>query len=165
MLKNRSINRAFTLIELLVVVAIIGILTSIVLASLNSAKVKSRDAKRISDISQIQLALEQFFDRCQEYPIAIIISDDAQYACSYDSSIKLKNYISKIPTDPTNSGSYTYKYAYRTSDKLDYVLQAKFEKDNEALRDSLGSFPASGYSPTFTCNIASPSFEYCIGPK
>ncbi|PIZ56329.1 MAG: prepilin-type cleavage/methylation domain-containing protein, partial [Candidatus Tagabacteria bacterium CG_4_10_14_0_2_um_filter_40_13] len=54
-------KKGFTLIELLVVIAIIGILASVVLASLNSARKKSRDARRVADIKQIQLALEMFF--------------------------------------------------------------------------------------------------------
>jgi prepilin-type N-terminal cleavage/methylation domain-containing protein len=61
-------KKGFTLIELLVVIAIIGILSSVVLASLSTARQKSRDAKRISDIGQIQLALELYFDRVQSYP-------------------------------------------------------------------------------------------------
>ncbi|QQR82870.1 type II secretion system protein [Candidatus Campbellbacteria bacterium] len=58
----KKFTRGFTLIELLVVIAIIGILSSVVLASLNSAREKARDAKRISDIKQIQLALELYAD-------------------------------------------------------------------------------------------------------
>jgi type II secretory pathway pseudopilin PulG len=50
------------------VIAIIGILSSVVLASLSTARQKSRDAKRISDLGQVQLALELFFDRIQSYP-------------------------------------------------------------------------------------------------
>ena len=55
--KNKS---GFTLIELLVVIAIITLLSSVVFASLNSAREKGRDAKRLSDIHQVQLALELY---------------------------------------------------------------------------------------------------------
>ena len=64
----KKTQKGFTLIELLVVIAIIGILSSVVLASLSTARQKSRDAKRVSDIGQVQLALELFFDAKQSYP-------------------------------------------------------------------------------------------------
>ena len=64
----KSTRKGFTLIELLVVIAIIGILSSVVLASLSTARQKSRDAKRISDLGQVQLALELYFDKVQSYP-------------------------------------------------------------------------------------------------
>ena len=54
---KRKTKAGFTLIELLVVIAIIGVLASIVLASLNTARQKSRDARRITDLKQIQFAL------------------------------------------------------------------------------------------------------------
>ena len=56
----QKLSKGFTLIELLVVVAIIGLLSSVVLSSLNSARVKGRDARRKSDLHQIFLALSQY---------------------------------------------------------------------------------------------------------
>jgi len=70
MSKHRTIKSAFTLIELLVVISIIGMLSSIVLASLNSARIKARDARRQSDMTQIVAALNLFYDehRCLPRP-------------------------------------------------------------------------------------------------
>lgn len=47
----------FTLIELLVVIAIIGLLASIVMVSVNTARGKARDSRRLGDMKSIQLAL------------------------------------------------------------------------------------------------------------
>lgn len=62
-------SKGFTLIELLVVIAIIGLLSSIVLASLNTARAKARDAERKSDMKQISNALELYYNTYQTYTI------------------------------------------------------------------------------------------------
>jgi prepilin-type N-terminal cleavage/methylation domain-containing protein len=62
--------RGFTLIELLVVIAIISLLSSVVFASLNSARAKARDARRRSDLAQIQIALELYYDKYGTYQVS-----------------------------------------------------------------------------------------------
>ncbi len=61
MIKN-TLKRGFTLIELLVVIAIIGILASVVLASLNSARAKGADAAIKSNINSARAQAELFYD-------------------------------------------------------------------------------------------------------
>ena len=107
-------NTGFTLIELLVVIAIIGLLSSVVFASLNSARGKARDAKRMADVRQIQTALELYYDTNGSYPVS-------NWAYSYNTTwntlqTQLAPYISQLPEDPVNqstpatSGGQTYSY-------------------------------------------------------
>lgn len=62
-------KKGFTLIELLVVIAIIGLLSSVVLASLSTARAKSREVKRIADMKQIYYALQLYQDKYGCIPI------------------------------------------------------------------------------------------------
>ncbi len=93
-------NRGFTLIELLVVIAIIGILSSVVLASLNTARQKGRDARRISDLKQIRTAIDLYYDSVQGYPLSI--------GTASSSVLVTGGYISSIPADPTSGAAYSY---------------------------------------------------------
>jgi general secretion pathway protein G len=64
-----SQNKGFTLVELLVVISIIGILSSFAIVSLNSARMKARDALRKGDMAQLRTALNLYYDEDLEYPI------------------------------------------------------------------------------------------------
>src|SRR5687768_12937891 len=63
-------NKGFTLIELLVVIAIIGLLSTLAVVALNSARQKSRDAKRVADMKQVQTALALYYADTNNYPTA-----------------------------------------------------------------------------------------------
>lgn len=62
-----KLNKGFTLIELLVVIAIIGILSSVVLASLNTARGKGADAAIKSNLNNIRAQAELFYDTANNY--------------------------------------------------------------------------------------------------
>jgi general secretion pathway protein G len=97
-------QKGFTLIELLVVIAIIAILSTVVMAGLNSARLKGRDAKRLSDIKQVQAALELYYDSYSGYPSFASGNLDTQL-----STTAFKAFMNPLPTNPAPGGStYTY---------------------------------------------------------
>jgi prepilin-type N-terminal cleavage/methylation domain-containing protein len=60
MYRKSDITRGFTLIELLVVISIIGLLSSVVLASVNSARDKATAVKVVSEMKALQNAIEMY---------------------------------------------------------------------------------------------------------
>ncbi len=103
--------------ELLVVIAIIGILSSIVLTSLSGARERAKDGRRISDIKQIQLALELYYDVNSNYPAGV-------YGGELDTFLK-------ISQDP-NGSNYFYS---QLSSGQDYHLGAILQQSNNLLDD------------------------------
>ena len=84
----------FTLIELLVVVAIISLLSSIALIAFMSARQKSRNVKRLSDITQMNTALELYFTLNRGYPSPTAVNSGVP-------SDLVPTAVAKIPIAPT----------------------------------------------------------------
>lgn len=75
-------RRGFTLIELLVVISIIGLLSTIILASVVQARARARDAKRIQDLQQLQKALELYYAGSQgKYPALVGQQGGTRISC------------------------------------------------------------------------------------
>ena len=123
--KNKKLSSGFTLIELLVVVAIIGILSSTVLASLNDARLKSRTTRSIEDLNQLRTALEMYYNDNGSYPPSSG-GWGGLYTCWGTASTNwivglVPNYISSLPRSPNNSTDCSNNYIY-SSNSADYKL-------------------------------------------
>jgi type IV pilus assembly protein PilA len=157
-LNTSKLSKGFTLIELLVVIAIIGILSSVVLASMNSARKKSRDSRRMQDLKGLATALELSFDQAGAYPVAatsggtrIVPASPALPSTSVLNALVSGSFLSQLQDDPlpTASNYYYISDASGTS----YCLGAKME----------GTPP----TPADTCptlDITAGSVNYWVGP-
>lgn len=83
---ERERERGFTLIELLVVISIIGLLSSIVMASLVTAKQKAQDSALLQNIKQLQLAMEMYRNDHGNYPQLNYCDTATLGYCDFDST-------------------------------------------------------------------------------
>ena len=137
-------KKGFTLVELLVVMAIIGILASVGVASYSQSRAAARDAKRISDISKLQIAIEQYYNANGGYPpyptINPLVGTNIHYAVG-DADFKnslVPTYLDTIPRDPnvsidTDANNYKYAFDYPSVGVFKYVLWTKFETQSTSL--------------------------------
>lgn len=169
---RRATRQGFTLIELLVVIAIIGILAAVVLVSLNSARIRGRDARRLSDLQAVSLALEVYNDQNNGlYPTTTTgtAPTNAQWA-EMAAVLDTSNLLPGTPVDPQNSGANVY-YAQVNAARTSYVIGAQLEQDNQACdadydgTDVDGAGTACDDGGTNDCGAADPtatSPDYCV---
>ncbi len=171
----KKTKSGFTLIEILIVVAIIAILASVVLVGLGPVQQSGRDARRLSDIRQVQNALELFYNKCGYYPGTI-----SGGACSTNAPASWANLgatlsggglgVSSIPSDP--SSNRTYGYAYNAGNTA-YVLGTALENANNSVFNGYTAPNTTGYTwvtdattvkPDSGCGAALPagSATFCV---
>jgi len=132
MKKTQNHKKGFTLIELLVVVAIMGMLAALAVVALNNARQRARDARRVSDIKQIQTALELYFLDNAAYPTgtADYISSDCLSATSgFAATCSGTVYMSVVPDNPDPYDDHAdctpaySDYLYTRDDTITYSLK------------------------------------------
>ena len=127
-------SRGFTLIELLVVMVILGILAVVGISSFRTSLAKSRDAKRKSDLEQVQRALEMYYNDNGNYPsssageIVIGVNTLSWVDNSEFSDSKGTIYIKELPEDPSGSPQYCYK---PSASPVSYQLYATLENSQD----------------------------------
>lgn len=138
----------FTLIELLVVISIIGLLSSVVLSALNSARSKGRDTQRIQNIEELKKAIALYYSNNGSYPNSGVAVELSSAQASWNTAgnplyvALVPTYISKLPIDPKNTpannvvynAATDYAYYYSTYDansyKTEYDLVTRLENAN-----------------------------------
>lgn len=156
---HKKTARGFTLIELLVVIAIIGMLASIVLASLSSARGKSRDARRVTDLRTVQKALDMYYLDNGKYPTScggttnVWRGHGSNFGdCNTDYIEGLTSYLATLPIDP--SGDTTSGYIYRVSaSQKDYKFMSYVKLEQT-------SYPQG--TPLARCAASCPASGVCV---
>lgn len=119
-------NKAYTLIEVIVTIMVVGIIFSLAAISLSEVRRSSRDTKRLSDIAQIQFALEKYYRDEGEYPEELIPGENLIGTSG-------KIYLLKVPENPQPASSHCefVEYQYFREPKMNsYSLGFCLEKEN-----------------------------------
>lgn len=148
---NKKTRGGFTLIELLVVIAVIGVLSGVVLQSLQGARYKSQNATRLSDIDQIDKATQLYLTKTNaSFPVSTAWDCIGAASCwggTQTGNIldaALAGNIAKIPKDPFisagNGDYYLYNSGYTGTHGLGSYLRY--------FSYNIGSRPCGrGYAP------------------
>ena len=149
--KKIFFQSGFTLVEILIVIAMLSVIATVLMSTLNPLEQikKGTDAKRKSNLEQIQRALEMYYHDNNAFPAS---SGDYKImvgATAYLWGDPWLPYINELPRDPSPGQSYIY-YSPASSNGQTYYLYASLErggKDPDACNDGNGCTSLSSGNP------------------
>ncbi len=114
----QTFRKGFTLLEILIVLAVFGLLATLAVLSLNSARASLRDAQRLSDISVLRAGLSQYWLETASYPMSEGVDLGAPgtntdtlsangFVSRDDSSTTV--YLQRVPVGPKGNEFYRYR--------------------------------------------------------
>lgn len=169
MIRTQEKNRGMSIIELTISIAIGVFVMTIIVFSISSVRMSSRDSKRVADFARLQTAIDQFYDDRGVYPQCSFndrcTGGGGPYA--HMNALEIWDYLPVIPYDPLNpfdpnnpgglANGYGYYYARgfkkmatpnlfcTTGQPTDYILLTRLEKSSGPLIRWCG----------FNCNVTS----------
>ena len=128
---TQQVAKRFSLFELLLVIAILGLLSTLAIIIIGNERQKARDAARLEDMREIEVALQLYFNDNNRYPESKepVVLGQGNYDCLAASGWSAGGcesiYLSDAPSNPTPGGA-PYRY---TSDgsayRVEFVLETK----------------------------------------
>lgn len=120
-------EHSFTLIEIILVIIISGLLATLISGNFINSLKKGRDAKRKADLSQIQKALEMYYEDNNIYPLTAMISFGPGSKICHPKGCDTKIYMESVPNDPITN----FTYIYQSTDGSSYKLYSCIENGHD----------------------------------
>jgi prepilin-type N-terminal cleavage/methylation domain-containing protein len=166
-------ERGFTLIELMVVTSIIGILAAVLFASFDDARKLSRDKVRMSELKELQLAVELYKAQNGMYPTGCSGTTDqwtgegAQsgfgIACATYIDSLTPDYLPELPSDPNMETDDGKGFVYRTNAaRTAYKIMVRNSVENQKITSYSDEFARCPTSGTNCATVAAIEDSYAV---
>jgi len=153
---SQNQKRGFTLIELLVVIAIIGLMSSVILVSVNYLRKKSRDTRRFEDARELIMAIERYHIDNGHFPCAQAGDPPRTQISPLNQNNNclardlVPDYLKSLPLTPANADSQGFQYQYYVHpSKQAYYVRIPLETRTRTLtsNDPFSVCPATAGLP------------------
>jgi general secretion pathway protein G len=146
----KTMKKGLTMIELIAATAVVLVLLAVVVMNVNPVnnQNKAKDVKRISDLTLLDSAINQYRMDNKNYPDSsgvlrtstLLPSGNTQLESPSSGWIDqdLSKYLSRMPTDPINDGTYHYSYIQNGSS---YEINARLESLTDQMQNDGGNDP------------------------